>query len=342
MREGQARRIAAVLLLCVPGARGLRKVDVAELEPRAEGGFREEPWCDKSRDDALDGEAHKYDLEAARAALPIDEAPEPPLLPYQSSFRPFVDQCFGSLACRRAVVELGNKEKGFTEKRRQEQRRVHVIHRLAVYLYTHLRYTKINKYLRFPSCVDQECKDEHEEVYHNIRVLMSAISVGNISQPGFGPLPLPPVQQFLFRGSRELMPVLRNRLKPGFEFQEEGFMSTTASAQVAMECGNNWIMKILCDVGAATACQLYGRTISKFSKYEEETEVIFPPGMAFRILWVDLGKPHYITVQPLLYQDFEYPQRQRRGERQGAGALGERLLSDRVARVVKKSCEEAV
>mmetsp|Transcript_90941 Transcript_90941/g.211596 ORF Transcript_90941/g.211596 Transcript_90941/m.211596 type:complete len:345 (+) Transcript_90941:77-1111(+) len=327
MREGQARRIAALLLLCVSRAHGLRRVDAAEEEPRSgDNTLREWDPCHKKDQgqDMQHGDKTSVQEELQEALVAVREG-EGSL--YMDSQNKFVEQCLASKTCKGNVTELARRERRYSQERKDSQCGVRFIHRVALFLYTGPMYTKINECLRFPACAartarraisKEDCDADNKETYHLIRVLMGALQASpyltmplehpscSTEAPTAPPQP-PPTEAtkpvFLFRGSKRLMPILENNLEEGFEFQDESFMSATKNKTLAMtgfegECSNSpnkWIMKIDCSRDRCAS----GRDISMFSKHQEEMEVVFPPGMPFKVHSVERGNPNYIIVAPL-------------------------------------------
>jgi len=205
-------------------------------------------------------------------------------------------------------------------KRRNEDNRLRAVHdvfAVAVYMYTGPFYAKINKALRSPDCAKSEkpeqCKVDQKEVSDLIRTVLTA----------WWYLPPPTTNtletRYLYRGSKELMPTILKKdekwqTEEFFEFEDEGFMSTTMDKDVAVNGKGRqnvtkeqikYVLKVDCQACAAAAstprtscCQNLARDVHKLSKYYDEKEVIFPPGLPFDRIDCDKGEPNYITIAP--------------------------------------------
>mmetsp|Transcript_55693 Transcript_55693/g.129693 ORF Transcript_55693/g.129693 Transcript_55693/m.129693 type:complete len:325 (-) Transcript_55693:98-1072(-) len=168
----------------------------------------------------------------------------------------------------------------------------------AIFLYTQEWYRIMNGALRFPSCPNQltpeeeKCKEEQEW----------AKKVNTVAEGGL--MQLPDWQgSTLYRGITNLMPILRendNYKRKGFAFEERGFLSTTASEEVATKFSQDirYVFKIECP---PTGCR-GAKDISKMSNYPREKEVLWAPSTPFRITGVEEGKGFKqtnITIVPL-------------------------------------------
>mmetsp|Transcript_72770 Transcript_72770/g.168678 ORF Transcript_72770/g.168678 Transcript_72770/m.168678 type:complete len:362 (-) Transcript_72770:32-1117(-) len=344
MGEGQTRRIAAFLLLCVPAARGLGKAATADhpggkwqeeqhgaavaLARRAwQVGYPGGKWQEKGN-----GQETDLQKEMADSGRNVQSAHVmwPGFPPYDDSIQKFRES--EQFKKYRPIYESAGDKK--EEDDAQLDPRIVPI-RVAAYMYSGPFYTKMNAALRFPNCAASaqpaRCKADKEEVYDLTRTVMSAWAV---------PTSLPmlamntPETRFLYRGSKDLMPILAktgpdgvpNYKTPGwkdpvtgvwnrgFIFQDEGFMSATTDPAVARmgwslpnisRADINWVLKIDCQhetwsqVVIGNGCYLLGRDVHKSSKYPGEKEVFFLPGTAFRVLYYDEGNPTYITITPL-------------------------------------------
>mmetsp|Transcript_32442 Transcript_32442/g.75378 ORF Transcript_32442/g.75378 Transcript_32442/m.75378 type:complete len:312 (+) Transcript_32442:79-1014(+) len=276
MGDGQARWIAALLLLCSPAVRGLRKV--AEWEPQAVAPLARkagrnlgpgQKWLDWQRGEKT---SRTKELREARN----DKKNGGPK--YVNSLDKFSTENEDYKKTLEAVTQKAyeniNPEVADEDK-------------VALLMYTEDYWREINRALRFPNCTrraethphssKQKCIDEKKKVRDLVRVMTRAVRL-----PDYLPKP---TAQWLYRGTKQLMPILDGNYQEfGFEFQEESFMSTTTELNVALgrafgePADIKYILKIDC-----SNCSSFARDIRDLSIFPEEAEVIFPPGMPFKV-----------------------------------------------------------